>query len=48
MTDIPTPPDLAEYRARQRGRNRALGLVLAFFAVLFFVITLVKIGGDAG
>ncbi|MDP3674104.1 MAG: hypothetical protein Q8R44_03255 [Novosphingobium sp.] len=53
MTDAPTPPDMAqpdldEYRARQRGRNRALGVVLAFFAVLFFVITLVKIGGNVG
>ena len=48
MTEIPTPPDMTEYRARQRGRNRALGLVLVFFAVLFFVITLVKIGGNAG
>ena len=53
MTDAPTPPDMAqpdltEYRSRQRGRNRALALVLAFFVVLFFVITLVKIGGNAG
>ena len=53
MTETPIPPDMAqpdmtEYRARQRGRNRALGQVLVFFAVLFFVITLVKIGGNAG
>lgn len=57
MTDAPTQPDtaqpdaapdLTEYRARQRGRNRALGLILAFLAVLFFVITLVKIDGNVG
>ena len=53
MTETPIPPDMAqpdmtEYRARQRGRNRALGLVLVFFAVLFFAITLVRIGANAG
>ena len=50
--DTPTPPDaspdLGEYRARQRGRNRVLGLLLVFFAVLFFAITIVRIGANAG
>jgi hypothetical protein len=40
-----TPLTAAE-RAR-RGRNIALGLVLAGFAVLFFVMTLVRLGGQA-
>lgn len=31
-------------RARQRSRNRAMGLVLVALAALFFAITLVKIG----
>jgi hypothetical protein len=39
-----TPPTEAE-RAR-RGRNVALGLVLAGFALLFFVMTLVRMGGQ--
>jgi hypothetical protein len=45
MSEAPLPPDPAEWRARQRGRNRALGLVLLFFVVLFFAITIVRIGG---
>ena len=43
MSD-PTPFDKAEFDARRRGRNRALGLALAFFAVLFFAITIAKLG----
>lgn len=31
-------------RARQRSRNRALGLTLVALAALFFAITVVKIG----
>lgn len=38
----------ALYRARQRGRNRVLGIVLCALAVLFFAITIVKIAGQAG
>lgn len=38
----------ALYRARQRSRNRVLGLVLCALAVLFFAITIVKIAGQAG
>jgi len=34
-------------RAR-RDRNIALGLVLTGFAVLFFVMTIVRLGGQTG
>lgn len=47
MSDTPTPPtepDLEQFRARQRSRNRALGIVLGSLAVLFFAITIVKMG----
>ena len=47
MTQLPSDPDLALFRARQRSRNRALGLVLVMLAALFFAITIVKIGGHA-
>ena len=40
-------PLVAAERAR-RGRNIALGLVLAGFAALFFVMTIVRMGGQAG
>lgn len=43
MTDQ-TPPDPEAWRARQRGRNRAVALVLAGLVVLFFLITIAKIG----
>ena len=42
MSEDPTPPDIDEYRSRQRGRNRVLGLMLGFFAILFFAITIVR------
>ena len=45
MADDPTP---AEREARQRSRNRVLGLALVFMAVLFFAITIVRIGQNAG
>ncbi len=47
MTDFPprpTPAQAAELIRRQRGRNVALLLVLASLAILFFAITLVKLG----
>ena len=47
MTDEP-PLDRAEFDARRRGRNRALGLALALFAILFFAITIAKLGLKAG
>ena len=39
-----TPQDEAEIRRRQKSRNIALGLVLTFFVILFYVITIVRIG----
>lgn len=48
MTQLPDPaeqrsPQRAEQRQKViRHRNVAMGLVLAFFAVLFFAITIVK------
>jgi hypothetical protein len=44
----PTPPDGDARRARQKGRNRALGLTLGFLALLFFAITIVKLGLQPG
>ncbi len=47
MSDFPprpTPAQAAELIRRQRGRNVALLLVLASLAILFFAITLVKLG----
>lgn len=37
-----TPEDQAEIRRRQRSRNIVLGLLLAFFAVLFYAITIAR------
>lgn len=37
-----TPQDELEIRRRQKSRNIALGLVLAFFVVLFYAITIVR------
>ncbi len=34
-------------RKSRRGRNVALGLVLAALVVLFYIVTLIKIGGFA-
>ncbi len=48
MTDLPEPQssDHAAQRSKViRQRNLVLALVLAFFAVLFFAITIVKIKG---
>jgi hypothetical protein len=45
----PVPPSEADLRrARQKGRNRALGLTLGLLALLFFAITIVKLGLKAG
>jgi hypothetical protein len=37
-----TPEESAEIRRRQKGRNLVLGLLLAFFAVLFYAITIAR------
>ena len=47
MTQILSDTQVAALRARQRSRNRALGLVLVALAALFFAITIVKIGSHA-
>ena len=46
-TRIARDADLVSLHARQRSRNRALGLVLVALAALFFAITIVKIGSHA-
>ncbi len=40
----PTPAGAAEIIRRQRGRNVAMLIVLTALALLFFAITLVKLG----
>ncbi len=52
MTDpiIPQSPatmseaETQAWRARQKSRNRMMGLVLGGLAILFFAITIVKLG----
>ncbi len=39
-----TPEEQQELQKRRKGRNVALALVLGFFVVLFYVITIVKMG----
>lgn len=39
-----TPQDEAEIRRRQKSRNIALGAVLAFFVILFYAITIARMG----
>ena len=36
--------EIAAFRARQKSRNRVMGLVLGGLAILFFAITIVKLG----
>lgn len=43
-SETPAPFDLAAFRARQKARNRALGLLLGALVVLFFAITIAKLG----
>jgi hypothetical protein len=37
-----TPEEKTAFKRRRRGRNIALGLMLAFFAALFYAITIVR------
>ena len=39
-----SPQELAEIRRRQKTRNIVVGLCLAFFAVLFYAITIARMG----
>jgi len=39
-----TPEEQAEFRRRQKSRNLVLGGVLVFFAILFYAITIVRMG----
>jgi len=39
------PPQ--DFKRARRGRNIALGLFLAFLVVLFFVMTMVRLGGQS-
>ena len=40
-----TPEEQAEFQRRQRSRNLAVGLLLLGFVILFYFITIAKIGG---
>lgn len=43
----PSQPVLTpEQLARQRSRSKALGLILGAFAVLFFIVTIAKLGSS--
>jgi hypothetical protein len=51
MTPIPetrplTAAETEALRARQRSRNRVMGLILGFLVVLFFAISIVKISAQ--
>jgi len=39
-----TPEEETEYRSRQKSRNWVVGGVLLFFVVLFYAITIVRMG----
>lgn len=40
-----TPEEETEFKRRQKARNLVVGGTLIFFAVLFYAITMVRIGG---
>ena len=41
-----SPEDETEFKRRRRARNRVVGLLLVGFVVLFYLITIVRIGGE--
>ncbi len=41
-----TPEEEAEFKRRRKGRNVAVGLLLLGFVVLFYLITIARIGGQ--
>lgn len=42
--DINDPENLRELRKRQRGRSLVLGLILGGLCILFYLITIAKLG----
>lgn len=41
-----TPEEEAQVRARQKSRSMVTGLLLGFLVILFFLITIAKMGGN--
>jgi len=41
-----TPEEEAEFKRRQRSRNLVLAGTLIFFVVLFYLITIVRLGSQ--
>jgi hypothetical protein len=41
-----TPKEEAEFKRRQRGRNLAVAGALLFFVVLFYAITIARLGSQ--
>ncbi|MDX1703230.1 hypothetical protein [Altererythrobacter ishigakiensis] len=41
-----TPEEEAEFKRRQKSRNLVLGGLLLFMVVLFYFITIARIGGQ--
>ena len=41
-----TPDEEAEFKRRQRSRNLVLAGTLIFFVVLFYLITIVRLGSQ--
>ena len=41
-----TPEEEAEFKRRQRGRNLVVAGTLLFFVVLFYMITLARMGSQ--
>jgi hypothetical protein len=39
-----TPDEQTEFTRRRKGRNVALALLLVFFVILFYAITIVRMG----
>ena len=39
-----TPEEETEFKRRQKSRNLVLGGILLFFVVLFYMITIVRMG----
>jgi hypothetical protein len=39
-----TPEEETEFKRRQKSRNLVVGATLLFFAVLFYAITMVRMG----